>query len=179
MWDPGFEFESRESSVLRGYHRAACLLSKVARGTNDQPGLVVGLDEGGECHGVVYTVNANFRASVIEYLTNREIPRNPGIYEEAWVTIRMGRTEKRALAFIADKKSPSYLNSMTEAEKVNFIVKGHGAKGTSIEYFQHLIGQLHQMRVAEPALEKLTQKAEAVVGRMILCGDQNLRALAS
>ena len=53
MWDPGFVFAERHVGMLRGYHRSFCLYSHRYRGTPEKPGLVLGLDRGGCCRGIV------------------------------------------------------------------------------------------------------------------------------
>ena len=41
-------------AVARGWHRAFCLRTHRFRGTPDQPGLMMALDRGGQCRGVLY-----------------------------------------------------------------------------------------------------------------------------
>ena len=53
MWDPGFDFAEKRVGLLRGYHRSFCLYSHRYRGTPEKPGLVLGLDRGGCCRGMV------------------------------------------------------------------------------------------------------------------------------
>ena len=52
MWRPGFDFVESQPALIRGYHRRLCVASFVHRGTPDNPGLVLGLDRGGSCHGM-------------------------------------------------------------------------------------------------------------------------------
>ena len=53
-WRPGFDFAEQAPARLMGAHRALCVYSVVHRGTHAEPGLVLGLDKGGACRGVVF-----------------------------------------------------------------------------------------------------------------------------
>jgi len=58
MWKPDFAFAEARLARLYGYHRALCIYSIRGRGTEDKPGLVLGLDRGGSCLGRAYRVKA-------------------------------------------------------------------------------------------------------------------------
>ena len=51
MWEPNFPCAEVRPALLRGYHRALCILSIRNRGTEERPGLVLGLNRGGSCAG--------------------------------------------------------------------------------------------------------------------------------
>jgi cation transport protein ChaC len=72
MWRPGFDYLERLNARLVGAHRALCVYSFVHRGTPEKPGLVLGLDQGGNCRGIAYRVAAAKRVATIEYLRSRE-----------------------------------------------------------------------------------------------------------
>ena len=72
MWRPGFSYAERRKATLRGWRRSLCVYSHVYRGTPEQPGLVLGLDQGGMCAGVAFRVHASLRGSTIRYLRERE-----------------------------------------------------------------------------------------------------------
>ena len=82
MWRPGFAFEERADALIHGLHRALCVRSFVHRGTRQQPGLVLGLDQGGACRGVAFRVTATRRAETLAYLRERE--QVTSVYIEIW-----------------------------------------------------------------------------------------------
>src|SRR3989304_2361700 len=58
IWNPILPFAERHVARLHGYHRRFCLWSHVNRGSLHKPGLVLGLDAGGCCRGVVFRIRA-------------------------------------------------------------------------------------------------------------------------
>ncbi|RPH65268.1 MAG: gamma-glutamylcyclotransferase, partial [Hyphomicrobiales bacterium] len=66
MWKPGFAFLDSEPALLRGLHRRLCVLSHVHRGTPERPGLVLGLDRGGSCHGMAFRIGPEHRAATLD-----------------------------------------------------------------------------------------------------------------
>src|SRR4030095_3374976 len=53
LWSPLFPVAEMRPATLRGLHRRFCLWSLATRGTPEKPGLVLGLERGGTCRGVV------------------------------------------------------------------------------------------------------------------------------
>ena len=72
MWDPGFEPIETQPALLRGYHRAYCIYSHYAWGTQKRPGLVLGLLPGGSCRGRALRIAGDQRDDVLAYLDDRE-----------------------------------------------------------------------------------------------------------
>ena len=75
MWRPGFDYVERHAAWIEGYHRALCVYSHVHRGTPERPGLVMGLDAGGDCRGVAFLVAPERRDATLAYLRARELVR--------------------------------------------------------------------------------------------------------
>src|SRR5262245_60522137 len=82
MWRPGFDFLDRRKARRVRAHRDLCVYSFVHRGAPDEPGLVSGLDRGGNCRGIAYRVAPANRSQTIEYLRARE--QVTLVYREAW-----------------------------------------------------------------------------------------------
>ena len=58
MWDAGFAYRAAQPALLHGYHRAFCVYSHRFRGTQQKPGLVLGLNPGGACRGMAFQIAA-------------------------------------------------------------------------------------------------------------------------
>jgi cation transport protein ChaC len=85
MWNPGFAFAEARPARLTGYHRAFCIYSIHYRGTERQPGLVLGLDRGGVCDGIAFRLAPEQRQAVLNYVRRRELIY--GVYREALVAV--------------------------------------------------------------------------------------------
>ncbi|MBZ6077705.1 gamma-glutamylcyclotransferase [Microvirga puerhi] len=156
MWRPGFPFVERHHAQLYGYHRSLCVFSHVHRGTPEKPGLVLGLDRGGRCHGVVFRVVPEEAEATIHYLRERE--QATAVYLERRLPVRLDDGRKiEALAYIADRKHQQYAGRLSFEEIVDLVRDGVGISGQNPDYvrstYEHLVG----MGVQDPLLQRLTE----------------------
>ncbi len=86
MWHPGFPHLEVRPAHLYGYHRHFCVFFHFYRGTKACPGLVLGLDRGGSCHGLAYRVPAAESEDVVAYLHEREMTTYA--YDSRWLRLR-------------------------------------------------------------------------------------------
>ena len=56
IWNPAFHFVERRLGTIHGWHRRFCLWTTLGRGSPDCPGLMLGLDRGGSCRGIVLRI---------------------------------------------------------------------------------------------------------------------------
>src|SRR5690606_7903058 len=124
MWNPGFAFDEARMAMLRGYHRRLCIWSTAYRGTPEQPGLVLGLDRGGETTGVAYRAAGHRRRQMLAYLFEREL--DDGVYEPRLLPVHTETGDLKALAFIADPDQPLYAGELTFHETVAAVARGRG-----------------------------------------------------
>ena len=54
LWKPACEFAESRMAVVSGWHRAFCFRTARFRGTRDNPGLMLALDRGGRCKGMIF-----------------------------------------------------------------------------------------------------------------------------
>ena len=156
MWQPGFPYRERRHALLRGYHRALCVLSHVHRGTPEQPGLVLGLDRGGSCHGVAFRVAAEDVEETIAYLRARE--QVTGVYLERRVSVQLaGGGTVDALVYVVDRGHGQYAGPIAEAEVLRLVRQGRGVSGANPDYVRSTHEHLTEMGVVDPLLARLVQ----------------------
>jgi glutathione-specific gamma-glutamylcyclotransferase len=93
---------------LAGYRRSFCIDMKSYRGSPEQPGLMMALDVGGSCEGIVYDLPPDDHRAQIERLLRREVPYRADMSFVHWVDVRTADGPRSALTFYASPRSAGY-----------------------------------------------------------------------
>jgi len=160
MWDPGFPFEESAPALLRGWHRSFCLLSTSYRGSQEKPGLVLGLDRGGACRGLAYRVAAERREEVCAYLKERETPRE--VYFIRAVEVALSRRRVKAHTFVVNRGFATYAGKLTPEATARYIVQGVGNRGTCRDYLANTVAHLDQLGIGDGPLHRLLRRVEEI-----------------
>jgi cation transport protein ChaC len=154
MWRPGFEFVARSKATIQGWQRRLCIFSHFYRGTAERPGLVLGLDTGGQCTGVAFRVPFRYRESTIRYLRKRELVT--AVYREEFVPARLeSGVEVKALAYIAEQDHSQYAAPMDKSRLIEFVRQGIGQSGDNAEYVLNTQLHLEELGIVDAELEWL------------------------
>jgi glutathione-specific gamma-glutamylcyclotransferase len=164
MWSPGFPFRERSVGLLRGYHRALCILSTRYRGTDRRPGLVMGLCRGGSCWGMAFRVPGAHVAAALARLWHREMRRR--VYYAKLVPVRIARGRRiRALAFIADPGHAQYTRELDLHSRAQLVAQGVGERGRCTDYIRHTLEHMYELGVTDPHLARVLETAETIRAR--------------
>lgn len=156
MWRPGFAYMEQHVADIQGYHRSFCILSHVHRGTATNPGLVLGLDQGGSCRGIAFRIPARLRDETVAYLRERE--QVTGVYLETWLPAFIeGRESISALAYVVDRTHEQYSGALTDEEKIHLISRSRGISGPNPEYVRSTYEQLQRMGIEDPDIARLIE----------------------
>ena len=159
MWHPDFPYIDIVPATLYGYHRAFCIGSTHYRGTRERPGLVLGLDRGGMCHGRMFRVKPEHAAETADALHRREMVT--GVYEPRWLKLHLdGGRNAIALAYIADRKHPQYAGKLEVAEVARRIRHAIGKTGSNVEYLRNTVLHLEEMGIHECSLHRVLRQVE-------------------
>lgn len=160
LWRPGFEFTDRQPARLFGYHRSLCAWSHTHRGTQQQPGMVLGLDNGGSCCGCVYRIDAALKQQISEYLFAREMPTP--LYRAVIHPVRLHQPDSDgdtqvvdALTFVVNHKSPQYAGKIAPKQAADSVRDATGISGSSRDYLLNTIEHLDQLGLHDEHLSQI------------------------
>jgi cation transport protein ChaC len=161
IWDPEFRYAEAEPALLRGYHRSFCVYSYDYRGTPARPGLVLGLDLGGSCRGIVFRLPPDSLAEAVDRLWLREMSGRQ-VYNMRHLRVRTRRGTLRTFAFTVLRDRPDYAGRLPLDEAARMILDAAGRRGACRDYFDNTLRHLEQLGLADSALRRLAQRVEAL-----------------
>ncbi|PTW63366.1 cation transport protein ChaC [Breoghania corrubedonensis] len=156
MWRPGFEHTEVVPALLRGLHRSLCVFSWVHRGTQQQPGLVLGLDRGGACRGLAFRVEAQRRDEVVTYLRDRE--QVTMVYREVLRDVVLdGGRRVRALGYVVERAHEQYAGALPLERQLEIVRRSHGQSGPNRDYVLNTADHLSDLGIRDSHLHWLAE----------------------
>lgn len=159
MWRPDFDYMERRPARLIGAHRALCVYSFVHRGTPERPGLVLGLDRGGNCRGIAYRVAADRRDDTIAYLRARE--QVTMVYRESWRAVWLDDDPQQtvhALCYIVDRGHRQYAGRLPLERQIHLVREGHGRSGANRDYVLDAVKEIERQGYRDTQLHVLAER---------------------
>jgi glutathione-specific gamma-glutamylcyclotransferase len=160
MWNPAIHVAQMRPGVVHGYHRQFCLNMMMGRGTPENPGLMLALDRGGSCHGMVHRIAAKQVDSELRILWMREMIG--GVYSPRWVRVRAGGRVVAAITFVADRSHPRYAGKLPEAMIVRRIAQAAGDLGTNRHYLFRLVEHLDSLGILDGPMHRLAKQVRVI-----------------
>lgn len=164
MWRPGFEFLRQVPARLSGYHRRLSVYSNHYRGTEEKPGLVLGLDRGGSCVGIAFEIADDKWLEVLDYVRQREMIT--GVYREIVKQVYLDGQTRPVLAvtYAVDRKHPQCAPRLSVEDTMVYVAQGHGLSGSCVDYVRNTLQHLRGMGLHDTGLEKLAPALENLSG---------------
>lgn len=176
MWRPGFDFAQATRARLHGYRRGFCIYSVHYRGSCRRPGLVLGLERGGVCEGIAFRIAAKDAAAALAYIRGRE--QVSGVYREKFVRLDLigeARTVT-ALTFVAEKRHPSFVRSLSLARQARVIRGAFGSSGANLDYLVNTMQHLTELNIRDRQLERLLTVAGVYFAKGVVQDGHRARA---
>lgn len=157
IWRPDMAVAETVGARVHGYHRGLCLWSRANRGTPEAPGLVLALDKGGSCAGVVHRLDPQQARASLESLWQREMVIDA--YTPAWLTCTLADGRRvPALSFVIRHDAPGYAGRPSDALVRRVFERASGRHGTTREYVERTVEALAANGIRDLALEGLLRR---------------------
>lgn len=157
IWNPTVQTVTHRVARVEGWHRAFCVSTEAGRGTQDNPGLVLGLDAGGSCTGVAYRLAEDDLEAELTLLWRREMLS--GSYVPRWldVTDQDGTRFASALAFTMNPAAENYAGYLPRDTIIRRLSTAAGDLGSSADYLFRTCAGLRAAGIADAEMEALAE----------------------
>lgn len=166
LWKPGFDFVARWPARTFGWHRSFCMKINRWRGSEEQPGLMMALEHGGQCKGELFSVAPGHEREQIGKLLRREIPYRRLMPGFRWIMVRDREGPKRALTFYAGMKGDRYFVRLAIYEQAHMLARAAGHGGTGAAYLQQTVAHLEELGIHDEYLWRLQKLVAAEIRKM-------------
>jgi glutathione-specific gamma-glutamylcyclotransferase len=166
IWNTTVHTVESRTARVDGWHRSFCLSVTAGRGSIAAPGLLLGLDKGGECEGVAFRLDEETLNRELELLWRREMAT--AAYIPHWVSLlnKGGHRFGWAIAFTMNTLSSQYAGSLPAGLVARRIAEAAGSLGSCADYLFRTRAALAANGIIDPALNTLAEEVEAILPPM-------------
>lgn len=159
IWKPEFDHDEQRLCTAHGWHRSFCLgWVRIYRGTPERPGVMLAMDRGGSCRGVVFRLPADTMRENLLKVLRREMPLKWERILARWMSVQTDDGPIRALGFPINRQSPAYLPGLTKDEVVEALATAAGERGSMAEYLQQTTAHLIERGIHDSYLWDLQER---------------------
>lgn len=156
IWKPEVEHIEERKARAHGWHRTFCFRITRFRGTPDRPGLMMAMDRGGQCRGVLYRLREDAPEATLDKLFRREFTAKPANNLPRWISVEAeGGETVQAIAFVMNRKSPAYLGRLAHEIVADYLAAACGHGGSGAEYLYNTVHHLAERGIYDRNLWRL------------------------
>lgn len=161
LWNPTVHYVESRCVRVSGWRRSFCLRSAAGRGSAEHPGLMLGIEPGGECEGLAYRLAAGQVRNELYLLWQREMVT--GSYQARWLKARCrADSEVELVAFVIDPAGSYYEGGLPEVEQARRIHKAAGLLGSNRDYLLRTRFHLRRHGIHDDYIERLAAEVERI-----------------
>ncbi|NDW52798.1 gamma-glutamylcyclotransferase [Aliiroseovarius sp. PrR006] len=153
MWDPSIEFVEVRRAHCLGYQRSFCLWDEGGRGTVNEPGLMLAIDEGGKCDGLALRIEADKVDHETFVLFRREMIAPA--YQPDWLSLDTAAGPIEALGFVANRDNKNIRPGIPLHDQAEMIAQAEGFLGTNYDYLSDTQKHLDLLGIDDPYIAEL------------------------
>ncbi|MDO5620310.1 MAG: gamma-glutamylcyclotransferase [Paracoccus sp. (in: a-proteobacteria)] len=139
IWKPDFDAVDSQRATAFGWHRSFCLKMNRWRGSPEQYGLMMALERGGRCDGMIYRTPDGDAENQLRRMIAREIAYHENIPMIRWSSVHTPEGRKRALIFWAGPKGPRIASKMPLHQVAHVLARACGPVGSCAEYLYNTV----------------------------------------
>jgi cation transport protein ChaC len=153
MWRPELEASEQRLGSVSGLQRSFCLWQWRYRGTRAAPGLMLALDEGGTCTGVLYHLPETGLRQQLGPLWRREMTGRG--YVPHWVDVDSAAGPVRAVTFRVNHAGPRYAGRLPVETVADHIASACGHAGPNATYLLETWRYCRRAGIEDAYVERL------------------------
>jgi len=154
IWNPGFTVGGVRKATAPGWHRSFCIDLNHWRGSPDCPGLMLALETGGNCTGLVMEIAPGTERESLRAILRRELVAHELADNARWITVETERGTEEALTFYAGTVGQALVHLSVE-EQARRLAHACGHAGSGAEYLQCTAGALAVHGLHDPYIWRL------------------------
>jgi cation transport protein ChaC len=155
LWRPAFDVASTRLAQVKGWRRDFCMKITRWRGSPKQPGLMMGLRQGGACAGVVMQVAYDDRQAQLVRLLRREVDIEEDLRSVRWIEADTDQGKMRALACWAEPVTSRMFVEKPIAEQAHMLARACGFGGSGAAYLHRTVTSLAELGLVDDYLTTL------------------------
>ena len=155
MWKPAFTSLEHQHATAFGWHRAFCLELQRGRGSPQLPGLMLALEHGGRCEGVIHRLPDEDHIGQLGRLLHREFGSMEGARATRWITVETENAKLQALAFWAGPRGRAYAGKQPLPQVAQTLARACGHIGSGAAYLFHTVSKLEEFGIRDRNLWRL------------------------
>lgn len=163
IWKPVFTPAAVCRVEALGWQRAFTLRLKRFRGTPEVPGLMMQIDRGGTCEGILQIVPPEREWDILSDVWRREMSVRPPGNRPLWIDVEAAGKVHRAIAFTANPDSPNYVGGLGTDEVAACLTDACGHWGSGAEYLLQTVLALEAAGIHDPYLWDLQDRVAALI----------------
>lgn len=153
MWKPELPILEKRIGRLHGWHRRFCMWQWRYRATRENPNLMLALDRGGCCQGMVLRLSLRGLHGQLSTLWKREMIGRG--YRARWVSVATARGPVSAIAFVIRHDGPRYAGRLPDERVADYMASACGYAGSAAEYLLHTWETAERIGVADRYLRRM------------------------
>ena len=155
LWRPAFDVSETRVARADGWRREFCLEIRRWRGSPTQPGLMMGLRQGGSCTGLVVRLDETDYQDQLVRLLKREIDTEEDLQSVRWVDTETSCGRVRALAFWAEPVMSRMFVTKAVEEQAQMLARACGSIGSGASYLYQTVTSLSHLGLGDEYLHTL------------------------